>query len=194
MLPTRWQAIVEEFDEIETSDELRALWLFGRSERNEYTDPLCRSLFSQAISRLKRRKSTRDPKPVAVSQVSELLATIETLLKRLQGDPLVPDAVKPKLAELAMKPEPIEVSRQGKKYVLRRTDVSWSTKPQVHAIMSILTAHLGVGDVIDESDIIAMMEANVAVLDTRQPAKRVWDYYKGNHVDGLMMHGNIERA
>jgi hypothetical protein len=72
--------------------------------------------------------------------------------------------------------------------------VAWSTKPQVHAIARILEAHAKVGDVLDEAAIVEMMEANVKVLDTRQGGKRIWDYYKGNHAEGLTAHGNVEKV
>jgi hypothetical protein len=58
--------------------------------------------------------------------------------------------------------------------------------------MAILSAHVEVGDVLDESTIVEAMEANVAVLETRQGGKRIWDYYKGNHAEGLRAHGNVE--
>lgn len=85
------------------------------------------------------------------------------------------------------------VTRSTRKYKLLSDDVSWSTKPQVHAVMNILTAHLSIGDIIDEGEIVKMMVANEAVLETRQGGKRVWDYYKGNGNDGLLVHGNVEK-
>ena len=83
--------------------------------------------------------------------------------------------------------------RPGRKYKLLSTDVKWSTKPQVHAVMAILAAHLKVGDVVSESDIVRMMEANKGILATRQEPKRIWDYYKGNTCEGLLAHGNVEK-
>jgi surface antigen len=84
------------------------------------------------------------------------------------------------------------VVRSSKRYKLLKFDVSWTTKRQVHVIAAILEAHAKVGDVLDESEIIEMMEANVAALETRQGGAKVWKYYKGNSDDGLMAHGNIE--
>ena len=89
-------------------------------------------------------------------------------------------------------PVPLKVARGLKKYRLLKTDVSWSTKPQVSALMAILSAHVEVGGTLDESTIVAAMEANVAVLATRQGGKRIWDYYKGRGADGLLLHGNVE--
>ena len=72
-------------------------------------------------------------------------------------------------------------------------EAEWSTKPQVHAILQILGAHAKPGDVLDEADIVKMMVENEHVLQTRQGGKRIWDYYKGDHAEGLMAHGNVER-
>ncbi len=88
---------------------------------------------------------------------------------------------------------PVVVPRAGRKYKLLKKDVSWTTKPQVHAIMAILSAHMEEGETVDEADIIEMMVANEAVLRTRQGGKRIWNYYKGDHTEGLMAHGNVER-
>jgi hypothetical protein len=60
--------------------------------------------------------------------------------------------------------------------------------------MAILSAHVEVGGVLDESTIVEAMEANVGVLQTRQGGKRIWKYYRGRHAEGLEMHGNIEEV
>lgn len=83
--------------------------------------------------------------------------------------------------------------RGNRQYRLLKTDVSWSTKAQVHAVMEILKAHVQVGEVVDEADIVQAMIANEHVLETRQGGKRIWDYYKGDHVEGLTAHGNLEK-
>lgn len=84
--------------------------------------------------------------------------------------------------------------RLGSRYRLLKTEVGWSTKPQVHAVMEILKAHIEVGQEVDEEDIVRMMEANRDVLQTRQPPRRIWDYYKGDWSEGLMAHGNVEKV
>lgn len=85
------------------------------------------------------------------------------------------------------------VRRAARMVKLLSTDVSWSTKYQVHALMKILSAHVAVGEQVSEDDVVRMMEANVELLQTVQSAKRIWDYYKGKHLEGLEAHGNIER-
>lgn len=99
--------------------------------------------------------------------------------------PVVDPVIQPKSTE--------PVVRAGRKYRLLKTDVSWTTKPQVQAIMSIIEAHMSVGDTIDEETILQMLELNKAVLVTRQPVQKVWNYYKGNSDDGLQAHGNLKR-
>ena len=90
------------------------------------------------------------------------------------------------------KPKAATQTGGGKKYRLLKTEVSWSTTPQVHAIISILGAHAKPGDVLEESHIVNMMIQNEAVLKTTQGGKRIWNYYKGDHSRGLMAHGNVE--
>ena len=109
------------------------------------------------------------------AKVAELLAQVEALKSGAK-------------AKLPVQP----VVRGSKRYKLLSDDVSWSTKPQVHAVMSILRAHVEVGGTLDESTIVEAMVANERVLETRQGGKRIWDYYKGNHAEGLRMHGNVE--
>lgn len=97
------------------------------------------------------------------------------------------------VAELRAREERVVV-RGKTKYVLMKTDVSWTTVPQIHAIMSILQAHAKVGDVLDNADIVEMMEQNRAILsNTRQTGERIWSYYKGSHARGLEAHGNIKK-
>ena len=49
-----------------------------------------------------------------------------------------------------------------------------------------------VGDVLDEATIVQACITNEHVLQTRQGGARIFAYYKGNHAEGLMMHGNLE--
>jgi Asp-tRNA(Asn)/Glu-tRNA(Gln) amidotransferase A subunit family amidase len=79
-----------------------------------------------------------------------------------------------------------------KKYRLLSTDVKWSTKPQVHAIAEILSKNFTVGEVYGENEFVGKILENESLLKTRQGGKRIWDYYKGNHMDGLRAHNNIE--
>ena len=156
--------------------ELKALWCFGQQYNNEYADALFVHDFKVAVERL------RDQEEVPMTKIQELEAQLAALKAQLE-----PAAVQPK-------PPVQPVIRGSKRYRLLSTDVSWSTKPQVGAIVAILAAHAKVGDVLQEDHIIQMMEANVEVLQTRQGGKRVWKYYRGSHAEGLEMHGNIEQV
>jgi len=174
MTNERMQGIVEELAEVASMEELKALWCFGQHENNEYGDAQFVPDFRAAVARL------RNTKEVPTNKVAELEAQIAAL-KAMLAPPTV-----------QAKPPVQPVARGSKKYRLLKTDVSWSTKRQVHAVMSILSAHVAVGEVIDEETIVRAMVANEAVLETRQGGKRIWDYYKGNHVEGLRAHGNVE--
>ena len=170
------EAITEEILDCQDLKELKALWCFGQHEDNEYGDAQFVPDFKAAAARLRSKEEVAMPNVESLeAKVAELLAQVEALKSGAKTKPPVQPVV-----------------RGSKRYKLLSDDVSWSTKPQVHAVMSILRAHANVGDVLDESTIVAAMEANVAVLETRQGGKRVWDYYKGTHAEGLRMHGNVE--
>jgi len=172
MTSERLEAMAAEIGEITNLAELKALWCFGQSESNEYGDASIVPHFKAAVARLK------DQKEEPMTKIQELEAQLAALKAQLAPTP----------------PVPCKVVRGSKKYRLLKTDVSWSTKPQVAALMLILSAHVEVGGVLDESTIVEAMEANVGVLQTRQGGKRIWNYYKGSHAEGLMMHGNVEVA
>ena len=176
MLQERMRAIAEEIGEVESLQELKALWAFGQVNNNEYGDAACIPHFKDAVARL--RNQVKEEVPMETmnleARIAELLAQVEAL----KGNPPVQAPSQP-------------IVRGSKRYRLLSTDVSWSTKSQVGAIAAILAAHAKVGDVLQEDHIIQMMEANVEVLQTRQGGKRVWKYYRGNHAEGLEMHGNI---
>ena len=176
MTNERMEAITEEILDCQDLKELKALWCFGQHEDNEYGDAQFVPDFKAAAARLRSKEEVAMPKTEDLeARVAELLAQVEALKSGAKAKPPVQPVV-----------------RGSKRYKLLSDDVSWSTKPQVHAVMSILRAHVEVGGTLDESTIVAAMEANVAVLETRQGGKRIWDYYKGNHVEGLRMHGNVE--
>lgn len=180
------EEIAEELNEVESLPELKALWCFGEKENNVYALPECVPLFKAALTRLKvvvPEEVPAEQEKVEDGEVNnaELIAKLAELQAEIE-----------RLTAAQVKP-PVTV-RSSKKYRLLKFDVSWTTKRQVHAIAAILEAHAKVGDVLDEVDIINMMEANVAVLETRQGGRKVWNYYKGNSDDGLMAHGNIEVA
>ena len=172
----RMQGIAEEIKGVETLSELKALYCFGQSNNNEYGDVQFVPDFRAAVARLKNKEEVAMPKVEDLeAKVVELLAQVEALKSGAKTKPPVQPVV-----------------RGSKRYRLLSDDVSWSTKPQVHAVMSILRAHVEVGGTLDEATIVSAMVANEAVLETRQGGKRIWDYYKGMHAEGLRMHGNVE--
>ena len=164
--------ITEEIAEVQSLNELKALWCFGQAEGNEYGDAACVPYFKGAVERLRKEKP--------VEQVEDVQAKLTALLQQLEELKGVKSAAVP-------------IVRSGRKYRLLKVEAEWSTKPQVHAILQILGAHAKPGDVLDEADIVKMMVENEHVLQTRQGGKRIWDYYKGDHAEGLMAHGNVER-
>lgn len=175
MLQERFDAIIEELAELNSMEELKALWCFGQQERNEYGDAACVPYFKTAVARLRGQR-----KEEPVEQVEDVQAKLTALLQQLE--------------ELkGVRPAPVPIVRSGRKYRLLKVEAEWSTKPQVHAILQILGAHAKPGDVLEESDIVKMMVENEHVLQTRQGGKRIWDYYKGDHAEGLIAHGNVEK-
>jgi hypothetical protein len=188
MTKLRTDAIVEEIGEVADLRELKALWCFGQSEDNEYGDARFVPNFKTAVARL-RQAAPVEQKEIAVDtttvgmtveeRIADLVAQLAAL--RIGG-----------AAKLPAKSSP--TPRGGRKYVLLKTDVQWSTKPQVHALMDIIVAHANVGETMDEADIVAWCVANEHVLNTCQGGKRIWDYYKGDHVEGLVAHGNIKKV
>jgi hypothetical protein len=176
MLQERSIGIIEEIGEVQSLAELKALWCFGQSSNNELADAEFVDSFRAAAARLRSKEEVAMPKTEDLeARVAELLAQVEALKPGAKANPPVQPVV-----------------RGSKRYKLLSDDVSWSTKPQVHSLMAILRAHVEVGGTLDEASIVAAMEANVAVLETRQGGKRIWDYYKGRGADGLLLHGNVE--
>lgn len=94
--------------------------------------------------------------------------------------------------QIAAQPK-VAVVRSSRSYKLLSFDVKWSTKPQVHAIAKILEANFGLNEVVDEGIIVEAMERNRHILETRQTGQKIWNYYKGDHSEGLLMHGNVEK-
>lgn len=174
--------LIEEYMEAENMDELNLLTATNK-ERGVMTAEL-EAAHAEAEARIKGTMLPAKTEDLVAAKIAEL----EALIATLRGTPTVVPTIKP-AAPTAVKPP---VQRVAKKYKLLKTDVSWTNKPQVHAVMAILTAHMEVGDVVGEDAIVKMMVANEDVLATRQGGKRIWDYYKGTHNDGLIAHGNVE--
>lgn len=174
MLLERAIGIVEEVGEVESMAELQALWCFGQRDGNEYGDAEFVPAFKAAARRL---RGTSKP-PVQGAVVGEVDV----------------DRLRELEAQLAELKQQVPVVRSGRRYRLLSFDVGWSTKPQVHTIAEVLKAHWDVGDEVDEEDIVEAMVANEGALRTKQGGKRIWDYYKGDHNEGLTAHGNVERC
>lgn len=160
-------ALIEELKEVETIEELQAL------VRDLATD--------------------EDYHCYAVHPDTEMAVRAAGARLRSAAPTPAPVEVPPATAVPTVAVVKVTAVRASRKYRLLTTNVAWSTTPQVHAMMAILEAHVSVGDVVDEEDIVNMMVANETVLKTNQGGKRIWDYYKGNSDKGLAAHGNIER-
>ena len=185
MTQERMEGMAAEIGEISDLAELKALHCFGQAENNEYGDAAYVPHFKTAVARLRNKEEVAMPNVESLeAKVAELLAQVEALKSRTVNGQNKPGAT--------TKPPVKPVVRGSKRYRLLKTDVSWSTKPQVAALMQILEAHMKVGDVLDEATIVEACVANEHVLQTRQGGARIFAYYKGNHAEGLMMHGNLE--
>jgi len=169
MLAERFNAIREELLEVGTIRELKAIHCNWEAEAAEVANNAeCNLMLRSTLSRL--RLFGQKEEPVEVSdKVRELEAQIAALTKSAP------------------------VKRAERNYRLLSTDVRWSTKPQLLAIARILECTFKVGEVVPESVIVQAMEANEDLFATRQGGKRIWDYYKGSHNEGLAAHGNVER-
>ena len=168
MLQSRLEAIQEELTEVESVQELNAIWCDWQVECIE--DPLLTLFVKSTVCRLR-------------------LFGHESVAQTQPPDQAV-QAVQP-MQHVQQEKTRATRSRTVKKYKLMSTEVRWTSKPQVQAIVAILAAHAAPGDVLDESDIIRMMIANEDVLKTRQGGEKVWKYYRGDHAEGLEAHGNI---
>lgn len=182
MTNERVQSILEELGEVQTMAELKAIHCFG----GDYADARFTEPFKQAVKKLRPlNEALRVPEPIINDDVMNLkIAEMQAEIDRLR------DATPQPPTKTSVQ----RIERVGRKYRLLSTDVSWSTKPQVQAIVAILGAHAKLGDVLDEGDIVKMMVANEAVLRTKQGGKRIWDYYKGDHFEGLAAHRNVEKV
>ena len=172
--------MIQEFDDSESLEELMAMVRYGHGYESHK--------MSEALARNRERL---EPRPLTERQkeIARLEAELAQLKKLLIPQTVAPAVVK----EVAV----VQAPRVMKKYKLLSKDVGWAgetARSQIHAVMAIISAHAEVGDVLDEADIVRMMEANVRVLDTVQPPKRIWDYYKGRHYRGLIAHGNLEEV
>jgi cell division septum initiation protein DivIVA len=169
-------AIAEELGEVESLPELAAIRMFGTMENNEYAAPEVAPLLQMAEDRLVKFAESPEGK----------IKELERQIAELQEQ-----------AAAKVPPEPTKraLATSNKRYRLLSKDVSWTSTPQIHALMSVIGAHMEVGDVLEEAKIVEACEANaVAILRTTQGGERIWKYYHGNHNRGLEAHGNIEEV
>jgi hypothetical protein len=165
MTEERLQAIREELCEVESLAELDAM---VREFPDVYGDELLGPMVRSTASRL------------------ELFGPIQGV----QAEP----PVQPSQLDQPVEAWRIERSRGTKKYQLLNSNITWTQKPQVHALAAILAAHIPIGGVADEQDIIRAVVANEGLLKTKQGGERIWKYYRGDHAQGLEMHGNIKEV
>lgn len=171
----RMSSILSDISESLDAAELQAIAadLADDAENKQYLE------LDEVKEAIRMKTESFSSKPVEVAPVAEAEITLEDALKQIAS----------LRAQIAAKVQP--KLRRSKNYRLLKADVSWSTTPQVHAVARILQSVVPVGGVVSEEEIVAAMEANVALLDTCQGGKKIWDYYK-NRSFGLQAHGNIE--
>jgi hypothetical protein len=77
----------------------------------------------------------------------------------------------------------------GRRYEIISTGVTWCNTPQVRVIAEVLAVMVEATgqNVFAEDDILFNLEQNVQSLKTRQPVRKVWDFYKGRMRDAGMI-------
>lgn len=203
MSEERKRAIIEDIDEAETPDELEKLVEnMIETEPTALDDPLIAGALADKRDALDPNNG-EDPVSQAdeVSgehrEIEELHRELQEIQRRLEATvgqlaPVVPRTPTRVTAPVHVPIPMIKKSREIR-YRLMSDDVSWSTVPQVHALMAVLVKSLDlkVGDEFTNEQAVAAMTLNKEVLNTRQEPRRIWDYYKGNSNEGLMAHGVI---
>ncbi len=181
--------LVEEYNEAESMKELNLLTATNTK----------RGVMNDVLKAAHAAAETRINGGATAPPSTEGMDALDMLLASFQGPaipvitPVVPRPTAPPVVKATVTTTNVAPARRTiKKYKLLKIDLEWTNKPQVHAIMAILNAHIDIGDTIAEDEIVKMMIANEAVLNTTQGGKRIWDYYKGTHNDGLTAHGNVE--
>jgi hypothetical protein len=180
----RLEGMIEEVASATSLAELKEIWCINQAA--DECPPEMTAPYKEAVAKWRGVEPAPQP-PVVVGRgtesVEDLRKRLEELEAQVTGLRVTPDLVKPAF-----------VPRSGRRYRLLSTDVSWSTADQVHDMMSIIAAHVAVGDVFEEDDVVAALDANPHILQTAQGARKIFAYYKGKHERGLEAHGNIERA
>jgi len=174
----RMRAILSDVEESLDAAELRAIAadMADDAENKAYLE------MAEVKEAMAKKMGSFEEEPAEVAPVAEAQISLEDALRQIES----------LRAQIAARPQVQPKLRRGKSYRLLNANVSWSTTPQVHAVARILRSMMPVGGVASEEEIVANMEANVALLsNTRQGGRKVWDYYK-NASFGLLAHGNIE--
>jgi hypothetical protein len=169
--------MLEEVASAITRAELKEIWCINQ-EANECPPELTLA-YVAAANKLRREEPVGGEADDLQSKVREL----EAQLAALGAVPVAAPVTKLQRTQ-----------RSTKRYQLLDTNVSWGTADQIHAIMAIVEAHVKVGEIFEEEAMISALEANSGVLQTTQGARKVWNYYKGNHARGLELHGNIKEV
>lgn len=155
-----------------------------------------------------RDVESREELDAMISNFEESISSNEDVMNVYNEmcETLKPETVEDKIARLEARIKELEAKKtsEPKVAILRTENVykintfdlsKWGTKkPQVHALITILKKICNVGDEVPESKIVAAVEEHQALLRTRQPAKRIWQYYKGEHTDGMTAHGIISKV
>lgn len=175
---------IQEYLDAESVEEVNAL---DDAHMEAGTFDALRDASNAALDRLappkeEEKESTPAPEQTTDEKIAELTRIQAEMQAKINA--FIAEATKAAGAKSAAK-------RADKKWKLLSTDISWTTKPQVRALMAIINASMSVGDIVYESDLVAAIIENEAVLNTRQGGKKIWDYYKGNTADGFLEHGNF---
>jgi hypothetical protein len=186
-------ATLEDIITAESLAELEALWVNGVEE--EADEDVVKAFEAACVKFMVPQ--VEEPKPVEVAKPDykdliakgDLAMAVEELLKKVNEL----ESSKEKVVKLETAPAG---APRLIRYRLMHTRLDWATAHQVHAIVHILINALALkpGDTFTNDEAIAALEANADLLNTRQPVKKVWDFYKGASEKGLLAHGNIEKA
>lgn len=164
----RKRSLLEDIQESETLAELDAI-VRTMDEYREDPDAL-------AAASAKRLTFT----PAVVSSTEQLLMKLLEMSQQLEA-----------LRSVKSEPRPTTPLARtgGKRYEIISTDVTWCNTPQVQVIAEVLSVMVEATGLtlFAEDDILFNLEQNVQSLKTRQPVRKVWDFYKGRMCDAGMI-------
>jgi hypothetical protein len=168
----RKQGVLEDIQEAETIEELDALSI-NLDEYAQDTEVL------QALDA--KRETFKTPEQVLDITKEQLLQTLAALTAQLEE--------LKQTRQTPAKTSPLAQPRLGKKYQIISTEVTWCNTPQVLVIADVLKAMVDATSEtrFDEDDILYNLEQNATALRTRQPVRKIWDFYKGRMRDAGMI-------